>query len=256
MGHPEVKPELPEGISHLSLGQTLPSSMAAGAAAQPTAVQDLTQASDAFPLGLLMDSGGSWHWLFLTAAEARPARKRSGRHVCPECLQARDGRFLQMDGGNFQKGSLMDAQESEQQGLPARWQTWGLGWKLVTLTMVCCLWLLPVQHLILSYVWLFQVIKDPPPPPPAPKEVQSDGADLTTLLTWNHSCASLHAVSGSSCKCCWRKDCPGGCLQWRAGLPKSRSLLCPSSVQPELSPDPQKHLGPLFQDSFVFHILH
>lgn len=176
-----MKPELPEGVSHLSLGQRLPSST--GAAARPTAVQDLTQASDAFPPGLLMDSGESRHWLFLTAAEAHPVRKCGGRHVCPECLRARDGMFWQMDGGNFQKASLMDAQGSGQQRLPARRRTWGLGWKQVTLTMVCCLWLLPVQHLILSCVWLFQVIKDPPPPPPAPKEVWSDGANLITLLT-------------------------------------------------------------------------
>lgn len=130
-----MKPELPEGISHLSLGQRLPSSTAA--AARPTAVQDLTQASDAFPPGLLMDSGESRHWLFLTAAEAHPVRKCGGRHVCPECLRARDGMFWQMDGGNFQKASLMDAQGSGQQRLPARRRTWGLGWKQVTLTMVC-----------------------------------------------------------------------------------------------------------------------
>lgn len=120
-----MKPELPEGISHLSLGQRLPSSTAA--AARPTAVQDLTQASDAFPPGLLMDSGESRHWLFLTAAEAHPVRKCSGRHVCPECLRARDGMFWQMDGGNFQKASLMDAQGSGQQRLPARRRTWGSG---------------------------------------------------------------------------------------------------------------------------------
>lgn len=43
-GHAEVKPELPAGISHLSLGQRFASSMAAAAAAaRPTTVQDLTQ---------------------------------------------------------------------------------------------------------------------------------------------------------------------------------------------------------------------
>lgn len=119
-GHPEVKPELPEGISHLSLGQRLPSSTTAVAAARPMAVQDLAQASDAFSPGF-KDSGGSWHWLFLTVAEAHPARKRGGRHVCPECLQARDGTFWQTDGGNFQKALLMDAQGSGQHRLPAHW---------------------------------------------------------------------------------------------------------------------------------------
>lgn len=92
----------------MSLGQRLPSSTAAVAAAQP---MDFTQASDTFSPGLLKDSEGSWHWLFLTAAEAHPARKHGGRHVCPECLQARDGRFWQTDGGNFQKASLMDVHQ-------------------------------------------------------------------------------------------------------------------------------------------------
>lgn len=47
--------------------------------------------------------------------------------------------------------------------------------------------MLPVQFLMLLYVWLFQVIKDPPPPPPAPKEVRYDGAPLLTLGTQYHS---------------------------------------------------------------------
>lgn len=69
-GHPEVKPELPEGISHLSLGQRLPSSTTAVAAAWPTAVQDLAQASDASSPGFKDSRGGlgtgcSSQWLRL-----------------------------------------------------------------------------------------------------------------------------------------------------------------------------------------------
>lgn len=111
--------------------------------------------------------------------------------------------------------------------------SWGLGWKQVTLTVICCLGLLPVQHLILSCVWFFQVIKDPPPPPPAPKEVWCP--HMEPLL-----CFPARCMSASLSECCWRKDCPGGCLHWRTGFLKSRSLLsqiwmCGSLHRPQLS---------------------
>lgn len=128
-GRLEVKPELPEGISHLSLGQKLSSSMAwhkeAGVLAQHYARPHIDLALLFLP-GLLINSIGFHHWLLLRMTESYPVRKQSGRHVCPKSVcQSIDFIFYQTDGVNFQKALIINTQGTWQQWLPVYEQMWG-----------------------------------------------------------------------------------------------------------------------------------